>query len=72
MNQLVDRHIKDVEERRREEEDRNKGNTDLGMHMRRNSKEDYEFLFKVIITGDTDSGKSKILERFTYNSFGET
>ena len=40
--------------------------------MRRNSKEDYEFLFKVIITGDTHSGKSKILERFTYNSFGES
>ena len=33
------------------------------------SNNNYEFLFKVVITGDSSCGKTKILQRFCNNSF---
>ena len=35
--------------------------------MKRNQEKDY--LFKIVITGDAASGKSKILQRFLSNTF---
>ena len=34
-----------------------------------NKEADYEFLFKIVITGDASCGKSKILQRFCYDTF---
>jgi len=33
------------------------------------NSQDYEFLFKIIIAGDISCGKSKILQRFCYDTF---
>jgi len=32
---------------------------------------DYEFLFKIVITGDSSCGKSKILQRYFNGSFDD-
>ncbi len=30
---------------------------------------EYDYLFKLVITGDSNSGKSRVVERYTKNSF---
>ena len=36
------------------------------------SHKDYDYLFKIIMTGDSNSGKSHILQRFLTGEFTET
>ena len=55
--------------RLKQEKKKERGDNDLGMHPSRQRNDDYEFLFKVVITGDTGSGKSKIIERFAHDTF---
>lgn len=40
--------------------------------MNNKSKKDYDYLFKIVLIGDTGVGKSSILLRFIENSFSES
>ena len=37
--------------------------------MQRTEEEDYDFLFKIVLIGDSGVGKTNILSRFTKNEF---
>ena len=36
------------------------------------SKKHYDMLFKIVLTGDPNAGKSRILQRYMYGESGET
>lgn len=43
----------------------------LAPSRKEKSNIEYDMLFKIVVTGDSNAGKSRLLERFTKNSFKE-
>lgn len=49
-----------------------KSNRSEHRRFKQDSKQDYDMLFKIVLTGDPNAGKSRILQRYIYGESSET